>query len=77
MGPNEQTVCVSAKSIDLAGQCMTQSSPSAAQVYVAPYQPGAAYTSTGKGCAAMLDRAAPADQGSTVCKTMGPYTATL
>src|SRR5271167_4709792 len=77
MAPSEQTVCVTAKSIDLAGQCKSEATPAAAQVFVAPYRPGATYTSTGKGCATMFDRAAPAEQGSTVCKTMGPYNATL
>jgi hypothetical protein len=77
MGPNEQTVCVSAKSIGVAGQCKSVSTPSTAQVYVAPYRPGVTYMSNGKGCAAVYDRADPAAQGSSVCKTIGPYTATL
>lgn len=69
--PNEQTVCVELQGGGSAPQCKVAPGYATAQVYFAPYRPGATYVSTGKGCAA----AAPS-QVST-CSTQGPYSATL
>jgi hypothetical protein len=69
--PNDLTVCVELQGGGTAPQCVHQGGYDVAQVYFAPYRPGATYRSTGVGCGS----AAPLYVS--VCATEGPYTATL
>lgn len=69
--PNDQTVCVELQGNGSAPQCRNVGGYEAAQVYYAPYVPGATYVSTGTGCGnggVLLQ---------TSCTTQGPLTATL
>jgi hypothetical protein len=70
MLPNEQTVCVELQGGG-APQCKFVPGYATAQVYFAPYRPGATYVSTGKGCAAT------APSQVSICATQGPYSAAL
>jgi hypothetical protein len=69
--PNSQNVCVELQGSGAPSQCDLQNGYTMAQVYFAPYRPGATYVSTGTGCGAtgamMLS----------VCATQGPFSATL
>jgi hypothetical protein len=69
--PNEQTVCVELQGGGSAPQCNFAPGYATAQVYFAPYRPGATYVSTGKGCAAT------APSLVSTCSSQGPYSATL
>ncbi|WP_099041531.1 hypothetical protein [Mycobacterium neglectum] len=54
-----------------APKCESNNGMLAAQVFYAPYQPGATYVSTGKGCANTGNPPQP------VCTPVGPFTATI
>lgn len=69
--PNDQTVCVELKGNGTAPQCKNVGGYQTAQVYYAPYVPGATYVSTGTGCGnggVLLQ---------TSCTTQGPLSAAL
>jgi hypothetical protein len=68
--PNDLTVCVELQGGG-APQCFHQGGYNPAQVYFAPYRPGATYTSTGTGCGSV------GPLYVSVCATQGPYSATL
>jgi hypothetical protein len=53
-------------------RCMQSTATDTAQVYYAPYRPGATYVSTGRGCGGWVNRP-PAPR----CDMLGPYTARL
>jgi hypothetical protein len=53
------------------GQCAQGQGLLPAQVFYQPYQPGATYIATGRGCAATGNPPQP------VCQPMGPLTTTL
>ncbi|MGV0717400.1 hypothetical protein ABQE93_18560 [Mycolicibacterium sp. XJ662] len=53
------------------GKCTQSRGPGTAQVYE-PYQPGATYVSSGRGCGAMFDFTTDPN-----CQLLGPVTATL
>ncbi|MGV0717608.1 hypothetical protein ABQE93_19600 [Mycolicibacterium sp. XJ662] len=63
--------CVQLEGASGPGQCARQNGLLTAQVYYAPYQPGATYVSTGRGCANVGNPPQPA------CQPTGPFTATL
>ncbi|MGE2692749.1 hypothetical protein [Mycolicibacterium pulveris] len=73
---NRATVFSSVACIQLAGasgpgRCQSNNGNLPAQVYYSPYQPGATYVSTGRGCATVGNPPQP------VCQPTGPLTATL
>jgi hypothetical protein len=53
------------------GKCEQNNGPLVAQVYFAPYVPGATYVATGRGCASVGNPPQPQ------CQPLGPFTATL
>jgi len=53
------------------GRCEQNNGPLVAQVYYAPYKPGATYVSTGRGCASK------GNPPQSFCQPVGPLTATL
>lgn len=53
------------------GRCEQNSGPLVAQVYYAPYEPGATYIATGRGCATT------GNPPQSFCSSVGPLTATL
>ena len=55
-----------------AGQCTQSRGPETAQVFFEPYQPGATYESTGRGCGAIFDFTT-----DPTCQVVGPINATL
>ncbi|HEX2286784.1 MAG TPA: hypothetical protein VHI10_18505 [Mycobacterium sp.] len=63
--------CVQVQGSDGPGKCVQNNGPLTAQVYFAPYRPGATYVSTGSGCATRGNPPQPS------CQTTGPYAATL
>jgi hypothetical protein len=69
--PNDRVACVSMEGYDSAGQCAQKLGSDPAQVFYAPYQPGATYISRGTACATLTG------PGNAVCATLGPYTKTL
>lgn len=71
INPNSMTVCVSMQGDSSTGQCASEAKPVPAQVYFAPYRPGAVYTSRGTGCGSVYTGT------QSVCTTVGPFTATL
>jgi hypothetical protein len=56
---------------DSAEQCDMTEGPGTAQVYYAPYRPGATHTATGRRCAST------GNPPRSVCQTSGPLTTTL
>ncbi len=69
--PYLSVACLQLQGSDGPGQCAQNNGLLAAQVFYAPYQPGATYVSTGRGCA---------NTGNPplgVCQPLGPVTATL
>ncbi len=69
--PSSSAVCIQADGSETAPQCAEGKGLLTAQVFYAPYRPGMTYVSDGRGCAVVT---APP---SSVCQTVGPYTATL
>jgi hypothetical protein len=69
--PYLSVACVQLQGSDGAPQCQQGEGDLPAQVYYAPYQPGATYIATGRGCAVTGNPPQP------VCQPMGPFTATL
>jgi hypothetical protein len=63
--------CIQMQGSDSAEQCDLGEGILTAQVYYAPYRPGATYSSTGRGC--VLTGNPP----TSTCQTTGPLTATL
>jgi hypothetical protein len=63
--------CVQVQGSQEAARCEQNNGPLVAQVFFAPYQPGATYVSTGRGCATTGNPPQP------VCQPVGPFTATL
>lgn len=63
--------CVQLVGSDGPGKCEQNNGVLTAQVYYAPYRPGATYISTGRGCANTGNPPQP------VCQPTGPLTATL
>ena len=55
-----------------AGQCTQSRGPETAQVFFEPYQPGATYVASGRGCGAIFDFTT-----DPTCQTVGPINATL
>jgi hypothetical protein len=67
-----QTVaCIQRQGSDGPGRCEQNGGLLTARVYYAPYQPGATYVATGRGCASTGNPPQP------FCQPMGPLTATL
>lgn len=69
--PTSTQVCLSAAGSSTAGRCAELPGFTDVHVYLSPYQPGVAYTATGRGCAAQSVPPAP------ICTTVGPTTVTL
>jgi hypothetical protein len=63
--------CVQVQGSDGPGQCAQGQGILPAQVYFAPYRPGAVYLSTGRGCSSKGNPPQP------ICQSAGPLTATL
>ena len=63
--------CVQAEGSPGPGQCVQNNGVLTAQVFYAPYQPGATYVSTGRGCANTGNPPRP------VCTPVGPLAATF
>ena len=63
--------CLALQGGDSAGRCEQNTGPLTAQVYFAPYTPGATYIATGRGCATTGNPPQP------ICKPTGPITVTL
>jgi hypothetical protein len=62
--------CVQLQGSPGPGRCEQNNGPLVAQVYFAPYQPGATYVSTGRGCATAGNPPQP------ICQPVGPLMAT-
>jgi hypothetical protein len=69
--PTSSVACVQMQGSQSAEQCEKTDGPRMAQVYYAPYRPGATYTATGRGCAST------GNPPQSICQTSGPLTATL
>jgi hypothetical protein len=63
--------CLQRQGSDGPGQCESNNGPLVAKVFFGPYEPGATYVSTGKGCATSGNPPRPQ------CQPLGPFTATL
>jgi hypothetical protein len=69
--PYLSVACVQLQGSPGPGQCEQNNGPLVAQVFYAPYRPGATYVSTGRGCANTGNPPQP------ICQPVGPFTATL
>lgn len=69
--PTSSVACVQMQGSQTAEQCDKTDGPNMAQVYYAPYRPGATYTATGRGCAST------GNPRHSISQTTGPLTATL
>jgi hypothetical protein len=69
--PYLSVACVQLQGSDGPPKCQQGEGNLTAQVYYAPYRPGATYIATGRGCALTGNPPLP------VCQPTGPYTATL
>jgi hypothetical protein len=69
--PYQTVACLEKVGTDGPGRCEENSGNLPAQVYYAPYEPGATYVSTGRGCASTGNPPLP------VCTPTGPFTAEL
>jgi hypothetical protein len=67
--------CIQLQGSDAPEQCQQNVGTATAQIYYAPYRPGATYVSTGKGCSNVGTTSMTSTTSS--CQLMGPYTATL
>lgn len=63
--------CLQREGASGPAQCDRNNGPLPAKVYYAPYQPGATYVSTGRGCATV------GNPPQSVCQPTGPVSATL
>lgn len=63
--------CLQVQGSQESARCEQNNGPLVAQVFYAPYRPGATYVSTGRGCATTGNPPQP------VCQPVGPFTATL
>jgi hypothetical protein len=71
-GPTLTVACVQLQAPSAATQCTQAHGTDAAQVFYAPYQRGATYIATGRGCPSWIGQSiAP------LCQILGPETATL
>lgn len=69
--PTLSVACLQMQGSQVAERCAQTEGPGTAQVYYAPYQPGATYVSSGRGCASAGNP--PTSQ----CQTTGPLVVTL
>jgi len=69
--PYLSVACVQMEGSDGSAKCQQGEGNLTAQVYYAPYRPGATYVATGRGCALT------GNPPMSVCQSTGPYTATL
>jgi hypothetical protein len=67
----QSVACVQLQGSEGPGQCAQGKGILPAQVYFAPYRPGATYVSTGRGCSSKGNPPQP------FCEPAGPLTATL
>ncbi|KUH86437.1 hypothetical protein AU186_05395 [Mycobacterium sp. GA-1999] len=70
--PAYSVACVHIAGQDSQGQCTQARGPGAAQVYLEPYRPGAAYIASGRGCGKVFEDALEPN-----CQMLGPINATL
>lgn len=70
--PALSVACVHVDGQDSQGQCTQARGPAAARVYFEPYQPGATYRSSGRGCGTLFE-----DMLGPECQLLGPINATL
>ncbi|CAN5468894.1 hypothetical protein BH09ACT7_BH09ACT7_42870 [soil metagenome] len=71
-GPSLNVACVQLQGANSVMHCTQAHGTDAAQVFFAPYQPGATYVATGRGCPSWIGQSiAP------LCQILGPETATL
>jgi hypothetical protein len=71
-GPTMSVACVQLQAANAVTQCAQAHGQDAAQVFYSPYQPGATYIATGRGCPSWIGQSiAP------ICQILGPETATL
>ncbi|MCT7659023.1 hypothetical protein [Mycobacterium deserti] len=70
--PYSSVACVRILGVDSAGQCSQGRGAQPAQVFYAPYRPGAVYESTGRGCGRWSGNLPAPD-----CQLLGPFAATL
>lgn len=70
--PAMSVACVHLAGPDSQGQCTQARGPGAAQVYFEPYQPGATYIASGRGCGKVFEDALEPN-----CHMLGPINATL
>ncbi|WP_235632983.1 MULTISPECIES: hypothetical protein [Mycobacteriaceae] len=66
-----QVACLELKGAGAAPLCVSSEGPAAAQVFFAPYRPGATYVASGRGCAVA------GSPTVSVCNAVGPVTVTL
>ncbi|RAV11980.1 hypothetical protein DQP55_12840 [Mycolicibacterium sp. GF69] len=70
--PAMSVACVHLAGPGSRGQCTQARGPGAAQVFFEPYQPGATYTASGRGCGKVFEDALEPN-----CQMLGPINATL
>ena len=66
-----QVACLEIQGAGTAPLCVSKEGPTTAQVFFAPYRPGASYVASGRGCAVA------GSPPVSVCHTVGPVTVTL
>lgn len=66
-----QVACLEIQGAGAAPLCVSKEGPTAAQVFFAPYRPGATYVASGRGCAVA------GSPTVSVCHSVGPVTVTL
>jgi hypothetical protein len=71
-GPTLSVACMQLQAANAPTQCAQAHGTDAAQVFYGPYQPGATYISTGRGCPSWLGQST-----APLCQLLGPQTATL
>ena len=70
--PTLSVACLQLQADNAPVQCTQAHGEDAAQIFYAPYKPGATYIATGRGCPSWLGQSiAP------LCQMLGPVTATL
>nr|WP_090341045.1 hypothetical protein [Mycolicibacterium malmesburyense] len=70
--PAYSVACVHRAGHDSQGQCTQARGPATAQVFFEPYQPGATYTASGRGCGKVFQDALEPN-----CQMLGPINVTL